>query len=41
MMPVADAWQSTIAARQPAESALALEAIRTASINETLIKSLI
>jgi MoxR-like ATPase len=41
MMPVADAWQSTIAARQPAESALALEAIRTASINETLIQSLV
>jgi MoxR-like ATPase len=41
MMPVAEAWESTIAARQPAESALALEAIRTASINESLIQSLI
>lgn len=40
-MPVDEAWQSTIAARQPAESALALEAIRTASINETLIQSLV
>jgi MoxR-like ATPase len=40
-MPVEDAWHACIAARQPAESALALEAIRTASINETLIQSLV
>jgi MoxR-like ATPase len=38
MMPVEDAWASSIAARQPAESALALEAIRTASIDESKIK---
>ena len=41
MMPVADAWQACIAARQPAESALALEAIRTASISDSLIQGLI
>lgn len=41
MMPVAEAWESTIAARQPAESALALEAIRTATVDESLIQSLI
>jgi MoxR-like ATPase len=40
-MPVEDAWHACIAARQPAESALALEAIRTASINESLIQTLV
>jgi len=36
-MPVADAWQSTIAARQPAESAAGLAAVYIAAINEQLI----
>lgn len=37
VLPIADAWNTTIAARQPEESAAALEAIRCAYLNETLI----
>jgi len=38
-LPIEDAWASTIAARQPDESAAALEAIRCAYIDESLINS--
>ena len=37
VLPVAQAWQVTIAARQPTESQVALAAIYSASIDETLI----
>lgn len=40
-MPVVDAWNATIAARQPAESAVALKAIFEANINGSVIESLI
>jgi MoxR-like ATPase len=36
-MPVADAWASAVAARQPAESAAGLAAVYAATINESLI----
>jgi len=36
-MPVADAWQAAVAARQPAESAAGLAAVYAATINEQLI----
>jgi hypothetical protein len=36
-----DAWATTVAARQPSESAGALEAIRKATLNPTLINTLI
>jgi MoxR-like ATPase len=36
-MPVADAWASAVAARQPAESAAGLAAVYAATINEALI----
>jgi MoxR-like ATPase len=39
VLPIADAWNTTIAARQPEESAAALESIRCAYVNETLIQS--
>lgn len=39
MMPVREAWNSTIAARQPQESALALQGIFEACINEAFIQS--
>jgi len=37
LLTVREAWDTAIAAKQPPESALALEAIRMASINENLI----
>lgn len=37
LLSVREAWDTTIAAKQPAESAMALEAIRVASIDESLI----
>jgi MoxR-like ATPase len=37
LLTVREAWDTTIAAKQPAESAMALEAIRVASIDEVLI----
>ena len=37
VLPVAQAWQVTVAARQPVESQVALAAVYSASINETLI----
>ena len=37
VLPVAQAWQVTIAARQPTESQVALAAIYSAAIDETLI----
>ena len=37
VLPIEDAWVSTIAARQPDESAAALEAIRCAYVDESLI----
>lgn len=37
VLPVAQAWQVTVAARQPMESQVALAAIYSASIDETLI----
>ena len=37
VLPIEDAWASTIAARQPDESAAALEAIRCAYVDESLI----
>jgi MoxR-like ATPase len=36
-MPVAEAWASAVAARQPAESAAGLAAVYAATINEALI----
>jgi MoxR-like ATPase len=38
LLSVAEAWATTIAAKQPPESLLALEAIRLASIDESLIE---
>jgi MoxR-like ATPase len=39
VLSVKDAWDTTIANRQPSESATALEAIRVATIDETLISN--
>jgi hypothetical protein len=39
VLSVKDAWDTTIANRQPSESATALEAIRVATIDETLINN--
>lgn len=39
VLNVKDAWDATIANRQPSESATALEAIRVATIDETLINN--
>jgi len=39
VLPVKDAWDATIANRQPSESATALEAIRVACIDETFISN--
>jgi MoxR-like ATPase len=39
VLNVKDAWDTTIANRQPSESATALEAIRVATIDETLINN--
>ena len=39
VMPVQEAWNTTIAARQPSESAPVLEAIRMSHINEKFIQS--
>ena len=39
VMPVQEAWQTTIASRQPSESAPVLEAIRMSHINERVILS--
>jgi hypothetical protein len=39
VMPVVEAWNTTIAARQPSESAPVLEAIRMSHINEKFIQS--
>ena len=41
VMTVEEAWKTTIASRQPSESAPVLEAIRMSHINERLIHSLI
>jgi MoxR-like ATPase len=41
VMSVEEAWSTTIASRQPSESAPVLEAIRMSHINERLILSLI
>lgn len=41
VLNVKDAWNMTIAARQPAESAVALQAIFDSSVDQKLIKSLI
>lgn len=41
VLPVRQAWDSTIAARQPAESAVTLEAIYAAAIDPKTIESLI
>ena len=38
LLSVDEAWATTIASKQPPESALALEAIRIASIDESLIE---
>lgn len=38
VLPVAEAWRVTVAARQPAESQVALAAIYSAAINESLIE---
>jgi hypothetical protein len=39
VMPVEEAWKTTIAARQPSESAPVLEAIRMSHINERVIQA--
>ena len=39
ILPIEDAWNTTIAARQPEESAAALESIRCAYVSESLIES--
>lgn len=39
VLPVADAWEDCIAARQPAESAAGLAAVYVSAINESLIQS--
>jgi MoxR-like ATPase len=41
VLTIDDAWATTVAARQPSESAAALEAIRKATLNPALIQSLI
>lgn len=41
VLSIDDAWATTVAARQPSESAAALEAIRKATLNPALIQSLI
>lgn len=41
VLSVDEAWATTVAARQPSESAAALEAIRKATLNPALIQSLI
>ena len=41
VLTIDDAWATTVAARQPSESAAALEAIRKATLNPSLIQSLI
>lgn len=41
LMPVPEAWAVTVANRQPSEGAAALEAVFTASIDQSLIDSLI
>jgi MoxR-like ATPase len=41
VLSIDDAWATTVAARQPSESAAALEAIRKATLNPSLITSLI
>jgi MoxR-like ATPase len=41
VMSVEEAWKTTVASRQPSESAPVLEAIRMSHINERLIHSLI
>ena len=41
VLSIDDAWATTVAARQPSESAAALEAIRKATLNPSLIQSLI
>jgi len=41
VLSIDDAWATTVAARQPSESAAALEAIRKATLNPALIISLI
>jgi len=41
VLSIDDAWATTVAARQPSESAAALEAIRKATLNPALITSLI
>ena len=41
VMPVAEAWQTTVAARQPSESAPVLESIKLSCIDEKLISKLI
>lgn len=38
-MPIAEAWATAVAARQPAESAAGLAAVYAATINEALIKA--
>jgi hypothetical protein len=38
ILPIEDAWATAVVARQPSESATALEAIYAAYINTTLIK---
>jgi len=41
VMPVAEAWKTTVAARQPSESAPVLESIKLSCIDEKLISKLI
>ena len=41
VLSIDEAWATTVAARQPSESAAALEAIRKATLNPALIQSLI
>lgn len=41
VMPVGEAWQTTVAARQPSESAPVLESIKLSCIDEKLISKLI
>ena len=41
LLDPAEAWASTVAARQPGEGQAALEAIRIAAIDEALILKLI
>ena len=41
VLSIDEAWATTVAARQPSESAAALEAIRKATLNPALIQSLV